>query len=75
MRCKGTSRSSPGHGGDIAGGAKLSGSMGTAAREGTRAQGEGEKAAELTWIPMEASAGSGRHYGRRMGAGNLGCPR
>ena len=55
MRCKVTAGSSSGRGGDIAGGAELSGSMGTAAREGNRSW---EERGLVYWLT--ASAGSAR---------------
>ena len=55
MRCKVTAGASSSRGGDIAGGAELSGSMGTAAREGNRSR---EERGSAYWLT--ASAGSAR---------------
>ena len=75
MRCKGMARSSSGHGGDITGGAELSGSMGTTAREGNRARGERGSAFLLTASAGGAEAGSGKGWSRRGVGGDLGHPR
>ena len=73
MRCKVMAGSSLGHGGDIAGEAELSSSMGTAAREGNRARGERGSAEELTARSMRSSACSGEAGRRRSISGDLGA--
>ena len=73
MRCNGMAGSSSVHGGDIAGGAELSGSMGTAAREGNRARGERGSAEELTGRLMSSSACSGEAGRHRSISGDLGA--
>ena len=63
------------HGGDIAGGAELSGSMGTTAREGNRARGERGSAYWLTTSAGGTEAGSGKGWSRRGVGGDLRHPR
>ena len=64
--------SDSGHGGDMAGGAGLSCSMGTVAREGNRARGERGSAEELTARSMSSSACSGEAGRRQSISGDLG---
>ena len=75
MRCKGTAGSSSGHGGDITGGAELSGSMGTATREGNRARGEGRKGGGAHMDSNGGISRLGEAPWTTDDAGDLGCPR
>ena len=67
--------SDSGHGGDMAGGAELSGSMGTAAREGNRGQGERGSVRRLTERITKGSAGAGTAGGQRIDGEDLRAPR
>ena len=75
VACSKSSLRACGHGGDMAGGAELSGSTEPAVRGRKRQRKERGMEKELTGSVVVASASSGRHQGRRMVIGDLGGPR